>query len=121
MIGYLKALLRRGTESGRTPVASEVGSVGGSENHGHDIAQIPVKAAVLTEEEGTMSGDLDVRVDDTGKGLVRYRDTETWYTIGRFDDAEQPRTFRTAAELAAAVEAGVGERDAAGNTVPFAA
>ncbi|MEV0705936.1 MULTISPECIES: hypothetical protein [Nocardia] len=67
-----------------------------------------------------MSGDLDVTVDDTGKGLVRYRETEAWYTIGNFD-AEPPRVWKTVSELAAAIEESAGARDAAGNTVPFEA
>ncbi|MGW4371118.1 hypothetical protein ACWEKT_36295 [Nocardia takedensis] len=79
-----------------------------------------MKTSVLTEEEGTMSGELDVTVDDTGKGLVRYRETEDWFTIGNFD-AEPPRTWGSVAELAAAVEAAAGTKDAAGNTVPFEA
>ncbi|MEV2224278.1 hypothetical protein AB0E01_31005 [Nocardia vinacea] len=74
----------------------------------------------MTEEEGTVSGELDVTVDATGKGLVRYRKTETWYTIGNLE-AEPPRTWTTVAELAAAIEAAAGTRDAAGNTVPFEA
>ncbi|MET7767101.1 hypothetical protein [Nocardia sp. NPDC005366] len=67
-----------------------------------------------------MSGELDVTLDDTGKGLVRYRDTEQWYTIGNFD-AEPPRTWKSVHELASAIHAGIGARDAAGNTVPFEA
>ncbi|MBF6170736.1 hypothetical protein [Nocardia blacklockiae] len=74
----------------------------------------------MTEEEGTVSGDLDVRVDDKGRGQVRYRDTGSWYTIGNLD-GEPPRTWSSATELAAAIEAGRGERDAAGNTIPFEA
>ncbi|MEV0251343.1 hypothetical protein AB0H76_32450 [Nocardia sp. NPDC050712] len=74
----------------------------------------------MTEEEGTVSGELDVTVDDAGKGLVRYRGNEKWYTIGNIE-AEPPRTWKTAAELAAAVSAVSGEKDAAGNTVPFEA
>ncbi|WP_194819610.1 hypothetical protein [Nocardia sp. XZ_19_385] len=74
----------------------------------------------MTEEEGTVSGDLDVTVDAAGKGLVRYRGNETWYTIGNLA-AEPARTWKTTADLAAAIAAGIGERDAAGNTVPFEA
>lgn len=74
----------------------------------------------MTEEEGTVSGKLDVTVDESGKGLVRYRDTDTWYTIGNLD-AEPPRTWSSVAELVAAIEAGIGARDAAGNTIPFEA
>ncbi|WP_084161307.1 hypothetical protein [Nocardia sp. BMG51109] len=74
----------------------------------------------MTREEGTVSGELDVCVDESGRGLVRYRDTDTWYTIGNLDD-EPPRTWASAAELAAAVEAGCGQRDAAGNVIPFEA
>jgi len=74
----------------------------------------------MTEEEGTVSGKLDVTVDDTGKGLVRYRDTERWYTIGNIE-AQPPRTWTAVADLAAAIEATAGIRDAAGNIVPFEA
>ncbi|MFE7801259.1 hypothetical protein [Nocardia sp. NPDC057440] len=74
----------------------------------------------MTEEEGTVSGDLDVTVAETGKGLVRYRGNDSWYTIGNLE-AEPPRSWATVADLAAAVEAGIGTRDAAGNTVPFEA
>lgn len=65
-----------------------------------------------------MSGELDVTVAEFGKALVRYRDTDTWYTIGNLD-AEKPQAWSSAAELAAAIEAGAGTRDAAGNTIPF--
>ncbi|WP_431957564.1 hypothetical protein [Nocardia lijiangensis] len=74
----------------------------------------------MTEEEGTVSGDLDVTVDETGKGLVRYRDTDTWLTIGNLD-GNPPRTWSTVTELAAAIESDLGKRDAAGNLVFFEA
>ncbi|MFQ6398636.1 hypothetical protein ACLMAJ_35015 [Nocardia sp. KC 131] len=74
----------------------------------------------MTEEEGTVSGDLDITVDETGKGLVRYRGTDSWYTIGNLE-AEPPRTWTRVADLAAAIESGIGKRDAAGNTAPFEA
>ncbi|TQM25348.1 hypothetical protein [Nocardia bhagyanarayanae] len=74
----------------------------------------------MTEEEGTVSGDLDVTVDDSGKGLVRYRGTDTWLTIGNLD-GDPPRTWKTAAELATAIEADLGKRDAAGNVLFFEA
>ncbi len=67
-----------------------------------------------------MSGELDVTVDESGKGKVRYRETEDWYMIGNFD-AEPPRTWSGVAELVTAIEAAAGERDAAGNTIPFEA
>lgn len=51
---------------------------------------------------------------------MRYRDTETWYRIGNLA-AEPPRSWASLAELAAAVTAGIGQRDAAGNTIPFEA
>lgn len=74
----------------------------------------------MTDEEGTVSGDLDVTVDDQGRGLVRYRGTETWYHIGNLD-AEPPRTWADVAELVAAIDAARGSRDAAGNVIPFEA
>lgn len=74
----------------------------------------------MTEEEGTVSGELDVALDDMGKGLVRYRGNQTWYTIGNIE-AEPPRTWTTVAELATAIEATAGTRDVAGNIVPFEA
>ncbi|MGY4099818.1 hypothetical protein ACW2Q0_09695 [Nocardia sp. R16R-3T] len=74
----------------------------------------------MTEEEGTVSGKLDVTIDATGKGLVRYRETKTWYTIGNLE-SEPPRTWTSVDELVAAIEASVGIRDAAGNIVPFEA
>ncbi|QLY28024.1 hypothetical protein H0264_21720 [Nocardia huaxiensis] len=74
----------------------------------------------MTEEEGTVSGELDVAVDETGKGLVRYRGTEVWYTIGNLE-GEPPRVWETATELADAVEAEAGVRDAVGNVIPFEA
>ncbi|MGN2639212.1 hypothetical protein ACWEKT_16250 [Nocardia takedensis] len=85
-----------------------------------DVVAIPVATAVLTEEEGTMSGELDVTVGAEGRGLVRYRDTEDWFTIGNLE-GDPPRAWTSVTELAAAVEADAGKRDAAGNTVPFAA
>ncbi|WP_328391406.1 hypothetical protein [Nocardia sp. NBC_00416] len=72
----------------------------------------------MTREAGTISGDLDVTLDPQGQGLVRYRETEDWYTIGNLDD-EQPRTWDTCTELVEAITKGIGARDAAGNTIPF--
>ncbi|MBB5916958.1 hypothetical protein BJY24_005870 [Nocardia transvalensis] len=74
----------------------------------------------MTQEEGTVSGELDVRLDDAGRGQVRYRDTDTWYAVGNLED-EPVRTWSSVSELAEAIEAGRGERDAAGNTIPFEA
>ncbi|MTE16828.1 hypothetical protein [Nocardia aurantiaca] len=74
----------------------------------------------MTEEEGTVSGDLDVTLDDSGKGLVRYRGTDTWLTIGNLD-GERPRTWATINDLVAAIETEIGSRDATGNIVPFEA
>lgn len=74
----------------------------------------------MTREEGTVSGALDVMVDDSGKGLVRYRGTRKWYTIGNLED-EEPRTWSSVDELAAAIENEIGTRDAVGNTAPFEA
>ncbi|WP_278266098.1 hypothetical protein [Nocardia sp. AG03] len=74
----------------------------------------------MTEEEGTVSGELDVMLDDTGKGLVRYRGTDTWYTIGNIE-AEPPRTWDTVADLVKAIKKVAGTRDVAGNTVVFEA
>jgi len=74
----------------------------------------------MTEEEGTVSGDLDVTVDTTGKGLVRYRGTDCWYTIGNLE-ARAPRTWLAVGDLVAAIDAGLGTRDAIGNIVPFEA
>ncbi|MFC9897390.1 hypothetical protein ACFVMC_27185 [Nocardia sp. NPDC127579] len=74
----------------------------------------------MTEEEGTVSGELDITVDAAGKGLVRYRGTEKWFTIGNLA-ADPPRTWTGVVELATAIAAGAGTRDAAGNAVPFEA
>ncbi|QKT14322.1 hypothetical protein DEU38_119100 [Rhodococcus sp. AG1013] len=74
----------------------------------------------MTEEEGTVSGALDVMVDALGRGLVRYRDTEAWFTIGNLD-GEPPARWESVTDLATAIEAGVGARDAAGNVIPFEA
>lgn len=74
----------------------------------------------MTAEEGTVSGLLDVALDDDGRGLVRYRDTETWLTIGNLDD-DPPRVWATVTDLADAIRADSGTRDAAGNLIPFEA
>ncbi len=74
----------------------------------------------MTQEEGTISGDLDVAVDESGTALVRYRETDTWYTIGNLEGAT-PLRWSSAKELAEAIESEAGQRDAAGNTVPFEA
>ncbi|MCM6775248.1 hypothetical protein NDR87_16790 [Nocardia sp. CDC159] len=74
----------------------------------------------MTEEEGTISGDLDVAVDESGRALVRYRDTDTWYTIGNLEGSE-PLRWSSATELAKAIESEIGQRDPAGNTIPFEA
>ncbi|WP_330180745.1 hypothetical protein OHB26_30715 [Nocardia sp. NBC_01503] len=74
----------------------------------------------MTQEEGTVSGALDVAVDDAGTGLVRYRDTDTWYTIGNLDD-RPPLRWSSVEDLVEAIEAGQGMRDQAGNTIPFEA
>ncbi|MFF0488478.1 hypothetical protein ACWDSJ_01170 [Nocardia sp. NPDC003482] len=73
---------------------------------------------MLTQEEGTVSGELDVAVDEQGTPLVRYRGTETWYTIGNLD-GNPPVRWSSARELAAAIQSEAGTRDAAGNTIPF--
>ncbi|MEV6773451.1 hypothetical protein AB0N05_32950 [Nocardia sp. NPDC051030] len=74
----------------------------------------------MTREEGTVSGNLDVTLDYSGKGLVRYRGTATWYTIGNLEDG-QPQTWSAVEDLAAAIENESGTRDAFGNVVPFEA
>ncbi|GAB4586409.1 hypothetical protein [Nocardia sp. IFM 10818] len=74
----------------------------------------------MTQEEGTVSGELDIAVDADGTGLVRYRDTDTWYTIGNLED-RPPLRWSSVEDLAAAVTAVQGQRDAAGNTIPFEA
>src|SRR5690606_5225959 len=83
-----------------------------------EIVQLNSPAAVMTDEEGTVSGELDVTLDEAGKGLVRYRGTDTWLTIGNLD-GEPAHAWDSVARLAAAIETSVGERDAAGNTIPF--
>ena len=72
----------------------------------------------MTREAGTISGALDITLDPGGYGLVRYRETEQWYTIGNLDDTT-PRTWKSCGELADAIAQVTGTRDAAGNTVPF--
>ncbi|MFI1916681.1 hypothetical protein [Nocardia sp. NPDC020380] len=74
----------------------------------------------MTDEEGTVSGELDVTVDDLGLGLVRYRGTDTWLTIGNLD-GEPPRTWDTVEDLVTAIEAESGARDFLGNVMPFEA
>lgn len=74
----------------------------------------------MTEEEGTVSGELDVMLDDAGQGLVRYRGTERWYTIGNIE-AEPARTWDCVADLVKAIKKVAGTRDVAGNTVVFEA
>ncbi|WP_305092777.1 hypothetical protein [Prescottella sp. R16] len=74
----------------------------------------------MTEEEGTVSGLLDVAVDDSGRGLVRYRATDDWLTIGNLD-GDPPATWEAVDDLVDAIESGVGVRDAAGNLIPFEA
>ncbi|MGW4352994.1 hypothetical protein ACWELJ_13000 [Nocardia sp. NPDC004582] len=74
----------------------------------------------MTREEGTVSGDLDVTLDYSGHGLVRYRGTATWYTIGNLED-EEPRSWDSVQDLATAIASESGGRDAAGNVVPFEA
>lgn len=85
-----------------------------------DIVTVPGKVAVMTEEDGTVSGALEVTVDRTGRGLVRYRGTDTWLTIGNLD-LEPPRTWTAVAELTAAIQANRGRRDRRGNVIPFEA
>ncbi|RVW09351.1 hypothetical protein EGT67_11160 [Prescottella agglutinans] len=74
----------------------------------------------MTEEEGTVSGALDVAVDELGRGFVRYRGTDTWLTIGNLD-GEPPATWATVADLVDAIESDIGARDKAGNVIPFEA
>lgn len=85
-----------------------------------EIVALESRAAVLTEEEGTVSGELDLSLDESGHGLVRYRGTEKWYRIGNLD-AEPPCTWVDLAALVSAVQAALGERDFAGNVIPFEA
>ncbi|NUS44027.1 MAG: hypothetical protein HOQ24_10115 [Mycobacteriaceae bacterium] len=74
----------------------------------------------MTQEDGTVSGDLDVAVNGAGRGFVRYRGTQRWLTIGNLEGTP-PRTWSSAAELAAAVTAAADVRDGFGNVVPFEA
>ncbi|MFC6014322.1 hypothetical protein [Nocardia lasii] len=74
----------------------------------------------MTDEEGTISGELDVMLDDAGRGLVRYRDTDTWYTIGNLE-GEPARTWECVADLVKAIKKVAGTRDAVGNAVVFEA
>ncbi|WP_245721708.1 hypothetical protein [Nocardia crassostreae] len=67
-----------------------------------------------------MSGELDIAVGDDGTGLVRYRDTDTRYTIGNLED-RPPLLWTSVEDLAAAIAAAQGLRDAAGNRIPFEA
>ena len=60
-----------------------------------DVVALRSKAAVMTEEEGTVSGALDVGVDASGRAFVRYRGTENWLTIGNLD-GDPPRRWRSA-------------------------
>lgn len=83
-----------------------------------EVVRVAGRVAVMTVEEGTMSGLLDVAVTTAGRGLVRYRDTDTWLTVGTVD-GDPSDGWATAADLAAAIEDGAGVRDAAGNAVPF--
>lgn len=85
-----------------------------------EIVALESRAAILTEEEGTVSGELDLSLDESGHGLVRYRGTEKWYRIGNLD-AEPPCTWVDLAALVSAVRASLGERDFAGNVIPFEA
>ncbi|WP_183377577.1 hypothetical protein [Hoyosella altamirensis] len=74
----------------------------------------------MTDEEGSISGELDVQLDGDGHGLVRYRNNATWLTIGNLD-GRPPRTWDSIDELANAIDANKGAVDAAGNTIPFEA
>lgn len=85
-----------------------------------ETIELAAKAVVMTIEEGTVSGLLDVAVDENGAGLVRYRGTDNWFTIGNLDD-EPPAAWQTLADLTAAIEAAAGAQDAAGNVIPFEA
>lgn len=84
------------------------------------VVGLAARAAVMTEQEGTVSGALEVTVDGAGRGLVRYRGTAAWLTIGNLE-GQAPRTWTAVADLVAAVEASRGGRDSRGNTVPFEA
>lgn len=74
----------------------------------------------MTAEEGTVSGALDVAVDYSGRGWVRYRGTRTWLLISNLDD-EPPATWGSVTELVEAIESSIGRRDAAGNVIAFEA
>lgn len=82
--------------------------------------ELPDKSVIMTAEEGTVSGLLDVAVDEDGAGLVRYRGAVDWLTIANLDD-EPPAIWDSLAELVAAIEDAVGVRDVAGNVIPFEA
>lgn len=85
-----------------------------------ETVALPDKSAIMTAEEGTVSGLLDVAVDESGAGLVRYRDTVDWLTIANLDD-EPPAIWESVAELVAAIEDAAGLVDVAGNVIPFEA
>lgn len=85
-----------------------------------ETVALPDKSAIMTAEEGTVSGLLDVAVDESGAGLVRYRETADWLTIANLDD-EPPAIWESVAELVAAIEDAAGLVDVAGNVIPFEA
>lgn len=85
-----------------------------------DCVAIPGKIVVMTDEQGSISGELDVRLDENGHGLVRYRGNDTWLTIGNLD-GNQPRSWESLDELVDAIEGNRGAVDIAGNAMPFEA
>lgn len=85
-----------------------------------ETVELPGKSVIMTAEEGTVSGLLDVTVDEDGAGLVRYRGTEDWLTIANLDD-EPPAVWAAVSELVAAIEDAAGVKDVAGNVIPFEA
>ncbi|WP_024794015.1 hypothetical protein [Tomitella biformata] len=83
-----------------------------------ETVELPDKAVIMTTEEGTVSGLLDIAVDESGAGLVRYRGTDAWLTIGNLDD-EPPAVWAAVADLVSAIEDAAGAKDIAGNAIPF--
>lgn len=81
---------------------------------------IPGKLVVMTDEEGSISGELDVQLDENGHGLVRYRDNPRWLTIGNLD-GDPPRPWESIDELISAIEQNRAATDVAGNALPFEA
>lgn len=70
---------------------------------------------VMTEEAGTISGELELQVENNS-AQIRYAETEDWYAISGEGNGSDGLDEQ---DIADRISASADEKDEAGNAVPF--